>query len=411
MEPSDEGAKVETILSELDDNALWMLGNIQKNGPVTITSLMELTQTPRTTLNRSIRELLDNGLIKQEGLETSTGGRPSAIFSINPDGFYTVGIELSHANIHVLICDALLEPVWIADFAIVDKSTPDEVFPRVFGALENNLSAVVMDRKRLLGIGIGSVGPLDLERGIMLNASSFPNPGWSNLDLRSLFEGRFRVPVFISNGASAAAMCEYVRYAASDVHSLVFFNVGISVRCGVISSDTLLTGDGDMEGAYGHLIIVPGGRACYCGKHGCVEAYATAPAIVRAFKHELRMGKSSHLPGSRSIDKIQFQDICDAAKNNDGLCVEVLRDAATYMGLVIANIINILHPQVIVLGGTVPDRFPDYLNWAVQTAEKMVYNPGQVKYQFTAPRMGHNTIAAGAAALVLISAMKGRNPS
>lgn len=410
MDPSDEGTARETVLSGLDDNALWMLGNIQKHGPITITSLMEITQTPRTTLNRSIRELLECGLIKQEGLETATGGRPSAIFSINEDGFYTVGAELSHANIHVLICDALLEPLWIADFAIVDKSTPDDVFSKVFTALESNLAEVVTDRRRLLGIGIGSVGPLDLERGMMLNASSFPNPGWRNLNLRSLFEDRFDVPVYISNGASAAAMCEYVRYVTSDIHSLVFFNVGVSVRCGVISSDTLLTGDGDREGAYGHLIIMPGGRPCYCGKYGCVEAYATAPAIVRAFKHEIRIGKTSSLVGSKSLDRIQFTDICDAAKNNDGLCVEVLRDAATYMGLVMANIINVLTPQVIVLGGTVPDRCPDYFEWAVETAKKMIYNPGQVRCQFTTPRMGHNTIAAGAAAMVLLSAMKGKSP-
>jgi predicted NBD/HSP70 family sugar kinase len=153
---------------------------------------------------------------------------------------------------------------------------------------------------------------------MMLNASSFPNPGWRNLNLRSLFEERFDVPVYISNGASAAAMCEYVRYVTSDIHSLVFFNVGVSVRCGVISSDTLLTGDGDREGAYGHLIIMPGGRPCYCGKYGCVEAYATAPAIVRAFKHEIRIGKTSSLVGSKSLDRIQFTDICDAAKNNEG---------------------------------------------------------------------------------------------
>lgn len=411
MDPSDKDTTVENILVELDDNALWMLGNIQKNGPITITSLMEITQTPRTTLNRSIKALLDNGLIKQEGLETSTGGRPSAIFSINEDGFYTVGIELSHANIHVLICDALLDPLWIADFAIMDKSTPDAVFSKVFAALESNLAEVIADRRRLLGIGIGSVGPLDLERGMMLNASSFPNPGWRNLNLRSLFEDRFHVPVYVSNGASAAAMCEYVRYVTSDVHSLVFFNVGVSLRGGVISSDTLLTGDGDREGAYGHLIIMPGGRSCYCGKHGCVEAYATAPAIVRAFKHEVRVGKASSLASSKSLDKIQFTDICDAAKNNDGLCIEVLRNAASYMGLLIANIINVLNPQVIVLGGTVPDRCPDYFSWAVQTAEKMVYNSGQAKCQFTTPRMGHNTIAAGAAAMVLLSAMNGKNPS
>jgi predicted NBD/HSP70 family sugar kinase len=411
LNPSEKGAILENILTGLDDNALCVLENIHKHGPITTTGLTEITQTPRTTLNRSIKVLLDKEIIKQDGLETSTGGRPSAIFNLNEDGFYTVGVELSHANIHVVICDALMEPLWIADFPILEKSTPDDVFSRVFAALESNLAEVVTDPKRLIGVGIGSVGPLDLERGILLHASSFPNPTWRNLNLRWLFEDRLNVPVYIANGASAAAMCEYVRYVTHDVHSLVFFNLGVSVRAGVISSDTLLTGDGDREGSYGHLIIVPGGRPCYCGRHGCVEAYTTAPAIVRAFRHEVRKGKSSSLVAAKSPDKVQFADICDAAKKDDGLCIEVLRDAATYMGLLMANIINVLNPQVIVLGGTVPDRCPDYFEWAVQTAEKMVYNSGQVRCQFATPSMGRNTIAAGAAAMVLLSAMKGRDPS
>ena len=244
----------------------------------------------------------------------------------------------------------------------------------------------------------------------MLNASSFPNPGGETLTFRSLFEDRFHVPVYVSNHGAGAAMCEYVRYVTSDVHSLVFFNVGVSLRGGVISSDTLLTGDGDREGAYGHLIIMPGGRSCYCGKHGCVEAYATAPAIVRAFKHEVRVGKAStwHLPRARQnpVQRIS------ATRQRTTMAV-VLRSTGCgqYMGFLIANIINVLNPQVIVLGGTVPDRCPDYFSWAVQTAEKMVYNSGQAKCQFTTPRMGHNTIAAGAAAMVLLSAMNGKNPS
>ncbi len=410
MAPAAEERSTNTVLSGLNEDTLRLLGIVQKSGPLTITNLMEITQIPRTTLNRSVKELLDSGLIKQEGVETATGGRPSAIFSVNAEGLYIVGVELSHANIHVLICDALLEPLWIADFAIVDKSTPGEVFSQVFDSLERNLAEVVEDQRRLLGIGIGSVGPLDLKQGILMGGAGFPGPSWSNVNLRTLFESRFRTPVYISNGASAAVMCEYVRYAASDVHSLIFLNVGVSVRCGVISGDTLLTGDGDMEGAYGHLIIQPGGRSCYCGKYGCIESYATAPAIAKALRRELRMGKASTVLEARDIEGVQFQDVCDAAKNGDTLCVEALRSAATHMGLIVANIINVLRPEVVVLGGTVPDRCPDYFTWTVETAEKMVYNPGFKKCHFTTPRMRHNTIAAGAAALVLLSAMKGGNP-
>lgn len=102
-----------------------------------------------------------------------------------------------------------------------------------------------------------------------------------------------------------------------------------------------------------------------------------------------------------TLDSITFKDICIAADNDDPLAVQVLQEAANYMGIAIANIVNILHPQMVVLGGMISDTSDLYYREAVRTAQRMLYNPGHLRCAFRRPAWGHNAIAAGAAALVL----------
>jgi predicted NBD/HSP70 family sugar kinase len=354
---------------------------------------------PRTTLARNIKELVDLELVQQENTDVTTVGRPPVLFSVNPDGVHMVGIELSRSNIRVLICNALLEPVWVCDLAIDAKRNALDVFRSVTGLLEEHLRE--RPKERLIGVGIGSVGPLDLEHGILLNPSSFPNPTWQNIDLKDIFESKFETPVFIANGATTAVMGEHVIHAPRGVHSVIYINIGVGIRCGIIAKDMLLSGDSDTEGAYGHMIVEPGGRPCHCGKFGCIEAISTVPAIVNAFRSEIRKGRDSYLMSNMTLDSITFKDICIAADNDDPLAVQVLQEAANYMGIAIANIVNILHPQMVVLGGMISDTSDLYYREAVRTAQRMLYNPGHLRCAFRRPAWGHNAIAAGAAALVL----------
>ncbi|MFU0799730.1 MAG: ROK family transcriptional regulator [Xylanivirga thermophila] len=395
------------ILSKLDTNTMGIFNIIRHNGPLTVTGLMEVTQTPRTTLNRNIKELLERKLIKQEGTDSSSGGRPPALFSVNPDGVYTIGMELSRSNIRLLICNTILEPIWIYDMPINTNSTPEEVFPKIFSILNDAIDASIPDKQRLIGTGIGSVGPLDLKKGILLNPSSFPNTSWTNINLKELFESNLKIPTFVENGASTAVMGEYAKNASKGIHNIIYINVGVGMRCGVVLRGHLLGGDGNAEGAFAHMVLKPGGRSCYCGNYGCAESYVTIPAIIKEFQYELRKGKESILMSNMSVDEITFKDICTAAKNNDFLATEVIENAAVYTGLAIANIINVLHPQMIVLGGMIPDNSKYYYNRTIEVAKKNIYNPGHLKYVFCPPSLGHNTIAAGAAALALSKYVKG----
>jgi predicted NBD/HSP70 family sugar kinase len=391
----------ETVLMKLDDNLLKIYSIIFKEGAMTVNDLMERTKMPRTTLNRNIKELIDLELLEQGGADYSSGGRPASIFSINPDGCYSVGLELSRSNIRTVICNGKLEPMWINDLFLKKNSYPEEVFSQIINMIDENIDRLNIDRQRFVGIGIGSVGPLDMREGILLNPTGFPNERWNNISLKDLFQKYFNIPVFVANGASTAVMGEYTTHVNKGITNLIYINIGVGIRVGVVSNGTLVGSDMDKEGAYGHLVVEPGGKECYCGNHGCIEVYSSIPSIIQEFTHELKKGRKSILLGNKEIHKINFQDIILAAEGKDHLAKEVIERAATYMGIVLGNIINTIHPQMIIIGGMIPDSSKDYYFKAIEVAKSNIYNPGSMKYIFSLPTLGHNTMAVGAAALVI----------
>ena len=362
---------------------------------------------PRTTLNRNIKELVDRELIKQEQAEISTGGRPPTLLSPNPNGLYTIGIELSRSRIRLVICNANIEPIWTYDYPMVKGSNAKRVLPSIFEILKESIDKFIPSKSRIIGIGVGAVGPMDLEEGRILDVSSFPTQSWSNLDIKTMLYEEFHIPVYIANGASTAAMGEYARRGGVDRYSLVYINVGIGLRCGVIWDGILQNGEKDREGAFAHVVIEPGGRPCYCGSYGCVESYVTALAIVEDFKYEMRKGRDNIYRDRKNPSSIEFRDIYVAARKGDILAREVMDRASNYMGIFMANVINMLHPQVVVVGGMVPDMYPDYFGNAVNIAKGFIYGSSELNPIFSTSLLGDNTIAIGAAALVMLSYLEG----
>lgn len=340
-------------------------------------------------------------LIRQDTSSISTGGRPPSIYLINPNGFFVFGIELSRSNVMCVLCNGVREPIWNYDIALNRNTTPDIVFQEIFEQLIVRMKELKIDEKRLIGIGIGSVGPLDMSNGILLNPKGFLNHEWRDLDLKEIFEKKLNTPTFVANGASMAVMGEFASNVSKGISNIIYMNNGVGIRVGVVSNGLLLGGDIDREGAYGHLIVEPGGKPCYCGKYGCVESYSTIPAIVKSFREEARKGRRSALLEKKKIKDINFNDISEACEAGDILAMDIMDRAATYMGITLGNIINSIHPQMVVIGGVIPENSSFYYKRLVQIAKDNIYSPGNMDCIFMSSSLGMNTMATGAAAFIL----------
>jgi glucokinase len=208
-------------------------------------------------------------------------------------------------------------------------------------------------RSDFIGVGVGAPGPLDRERGIVLVA---PNLGWLNFPLRDRVHDRLGLPTTLDNDANCATFGEWWQGAARGSRNVVGLTIGTGIGGGLILNGALYHGASDMAGEVGHTTIDLNGRHCKCGNYGCLEAYASGPAIAtRAREMMVREEGESVIPSmvNGRFEDITAQIVYDAAKAGDAVASEIVRDTARYLGAGIANLLNIFNPDTVVIAGGV----------------------------------------------------------
>ncbi|HEX5387821.1 MAG TPA: ROK family protein [Gemmatimonadales bacterium] len=203
-----------------------------------------------------------------------------------------------------------------------------------------------------IGAGIGAPGPLDTRRGVVLLT---PNLGWVNLPLRQRMQEGLGLPAAIDNDANCAALGEWWRGAARGAQQAIGITIGTGIGGGIIVDGRLHHGASDCAGEIGHTTIEANGRRCKCGNYGCLEAYASGPAIARRAVEAVEAGAPSRLPDyvDGNLDLVTAQTVYQAAHDGDELAEEVVSDTAKFLGAGIANLVNVFNPEIVVVFGGV----------------------------------------------------------
>ena len=326
-----------------------ILGLVQKKGPITKSELTLLTKMKLTTLNRAMQPMINYGFIVEADIGESTGGRKPILYDVNPGKYYIIGIDISRTYTQVVITNLKMEILYNFQFEMMSFHTPEKTVNLISDWLANILDKASISKSQIIGVGLGTVGPLRREEGIMVGAKGFDAPGWEHVHIKSIMEQKLKLSVFMDNGANTAVLAEYFFGCGKDVNNMAYINCGVGIRAGVISSGHLVRTINDAEDALGHMIIDVDGDLCTCGNHGCIECYATIPAIVNKFMSALKRGRNSIV--SKDISHINYMDILKAAEQGDALAREVIIDSALIFGAGISNYINLVNPQLIVLSG------------------------------------------------------------
>ncbi|MFZ5623392.1 MAG: ROK family protein [Gemmatimonadota bacterium] len=202
------------------------------------------------------------------------------------------------------------------------------------------------------GVGVGAPGPLDTRSGVVLLT---PNLGWVNMPLRARIHEGLTLPAALDNDANCAILGEWWQGAARGTKNAIGITIGTGVGGGLILHERLYRGSSDCAGEIGHTTIDAQGRRCKCGNYGCLEAYASGPAIARRAAEGIEAGEESLLPKmvNGDLDTLTAQTVYEAAAAGDDLALEVVRDTARFLGAGIANLINIFNPEVVVICGGV----------------------------------------------------------
>ncbi len=232
------------------------------------------------------------------------------------------------------------------------EAVVDRIVAMIAGVISEVMSATGARASDFLGVGVGAPGPLDREQGVVLIA---PNLGWRDFPLRDRVSEAIHLPVTLDNDANCATMGEWWRGAAQGARNVVGITIGTGIGGGLIIDGQLFHGSSDVAGEIGHTTIDSTGRYCKCGNYGCLEAYASGPAIAQRAREALERDEESRLRllVNGNLDAITAATVYDAAREGDALAREIVRDTARFLGTGIANILNILNPDVVVIAGGV----------------------------------------------------------
>lgn len=202
------------------------------------------------------------------------------------------------------------------------------------------------------GVGIGSPGPLDRKSGIVINT---PNLGWRNFPLRDLISKGVNLPAVLDNDANCATYGEWWLGAGRNTNTLIGLTLGTGIGGGIVLNGEIFHGVSDAAGEIGHTTIEANGRKCKCGNYGCLEAYASGPAIALRAVEGIEAGAESILPDlvDGQLERITAATVYEAVVNGDAYANEVMRETAKFLGAGVANMINFLNPDMIVIAGGV----------------------------------------------------------
>jgi glucokinase len=232
----------------------------------------------------------------------------------------------------------------------------DAVVQRIAAMIEDVIAQTMTEtgaeRGDFLGVGIGSPGPLDRARGVVIVT---PNLGWRDFPLRDEVSKRVNLPATLDNDANCATLGEWWCGAAKGGRNVVGMTIGTGIGGGLILEGKLYHGASDAAGEIGHTTIDSTGRRCKCGNYGCLEAYTSGPAIAERARETLDGDEDSVMPGmvGNDLSRLTAQTVFEASKRGDRVALEVVRDTAHFLGVGISNLINIFNPDTFVIAGGV----------------------------------------------------------
>ncbi len=311
-----------------------------------------------------------------------------------------VGVDLGGTKILAGVFTSTLKLVATAKASTKSDRGPKVVVERIARVVRDAVDEADLDLKQIKAIGIGAPGSIDSEEGRVIFSPNMP--GWEDINLRRDLEKEIGVPVFVENDCNVCTLGVHFAELAGKPKNVVGIFLGTGIRSGLILNGGLFSGFNRTAGEIGHMVLEVGGPKCGCGNKGCFEALASRTAIFRKIENLVKDGQKTVLTDmlGDSLDDLRSGDLRKAIKKGDKLVEKVIEDAAEYTGIAVGNIINLINPEYVVLGGGVIDALEDEMMSIIVETAKDYAMPGTSKgIEIVASKLGDHAGITGAAVL------------
>ncbi len=275
---------------------------------------------------------------------------------------------------------------------------PRVVIDRLCGAIDALLEREKIDISQLQGISVSAAGGIDDKKGVVTKSPNLP--GWHDIPLRDMVKERYNLTTFLINDASAAALGEHRFGVARDARNFVLLTIGTGIGGGIVIDGKLYHGAVGSAGELGHMTIDVNGPVCKCGNIGCLEVLASGTAMAEEARRRIKQGEPSILADlvGGNIDTISGKEVGDAAEKGDALALDVIRHAATYLGIGMVNLVNIFNPEMIVVGGGVSSLGELLLAPARRLVQERAFPVSARAVKIVLAKLGNEAGILGAAA-------------
>lgn len=319
-------------------------------GALSLTEVSKYTKKSVPNITSIINGLVKDGYVVGHGLAPSTGGRRAVKYRLNKNlKKYIAVVAMDQFVTRIVLYNLLNEAVHPETSLNLPLQDNADAFDHLCHFIDTYIEGSSIDRRHLLGVGIGMPGFVDVDKGV--NAS-YLNDDTSGIGLQDRLVQRLGLPVYIENDSSAIAMSEFHFGAARNMKDVMVVNIGWGIGLGMIVNGSLFRGHNGYAGEFSHIPLSDSNKLCSCGKRGCLEVVASLLVAVENAKQAMTEGTKSNL--SRLFpdrSKAEGDHLIDAARKGDQLAIRVLTDAAFMMGKGIATLIHIMNPERVVLSG------------------------------------------------------------
>jgi predicted NBD/HSP70 family sugar kinase len=324
-----------------DHNRRRVLEELRRRGTASRAELARITGLSRSTISSLVGELKESGLVVEtagngDGGRSQGQGRPPVLLTLDRRAGAVVGIGFGHADVRVAVAD-------LSRTILAERSREMDVDHAGVAALDaaaKLVRAALADadvpHDRVLAAGMGVSGPVDQEADVVHQSAILPS--WGDIRPGEEMQRRLGVPVFIENDANVGAMAEVDMGAAQGVRDAIYLMIAAGIGAGIVVDGRIIHGVGGTAGELGHVLLDDTGPICRCGNRGCLETLAAGPAIVDLLKR-------THGPDLTLEGVLRLVDARDPG------AVRAVADAGRAVGRALAALVNVLNPEVIVIGG------------------------------------------------------------
>lgn len=308
-------------------------------------------------VSSALSSLIEKGAVQIKGVSSSSRGRPSQLYQVNPGFGYSLGISIDSQSLRILLTNSQKEIVREKEYPIesIRGSEPESSgsFEQINRLIKEFKEAYAPSNESLLSIGVAVPGMIDTEKGIWLDGIRLQ--GVHHLHLREMIEKGFPVPIVIEDVARAVAYLELCIGRGKGVRDFVLLHLGYGFGTGIVINNLLYRGTHGMAGEFGHIVLDSNGYRCGCGKVGCLDTIVSVPGILRRVNDRLNEVVAPDMPTNPLLagkNPVTIEDVINAARQGDRLMSSILYEIGVALGDVCEHIIMIFNPRKLIISGS-----------------------------------------------------------